>query len=106
VNKTDPLVDAFKKQGDNRTALEDDLRKNIKDLDDTLKNQLEDIAAGLDAQLKTLKAALDNEKAEREAGDKSLGNLIKELPNLLAPYADELKGHANLCSTNPFSINY
>jgi len=37
-NKTDPLDDAIKKAGGNRKALEDDLRKAIKDLEDTWKN--------------------------------------------------------------------
>jgi len=106
ANNAGPLVDAFKKEGGNRKALEDDLRKDIKGLDDTLKNQLEDTAAELDTQLKTLKAALDKEKAQREAGDKSLGDLNKELQHMLESYADELAYHANLCSTNPFSNNY
>jgi len=98
VNKTDHLVDANKKEGDTRKALEDDSRTGIKDLDCALKNQLEYTATGLDTQLTTLKAVLDKEKAELDAGDKSLGDLTKEPKTLWDPYTDELKYHAN-----PFS---
>jgi len=93
-NKTDPLADAIKKEGDIRKALEDDLRKAINDIEDTWKHQLNDTAAGLNAQLKTLKAALDKEKVERDTGDNRLGDLIKELQAMLEPYADELRAHA------------
>jgi len=93
--KIDPLVDAIKKEGDDRKALEDDLRKAIKDLEDALKQRLMDTATAIDAQLKALKIALDKEKADRDAGDKSLGDLIKKLQKLVEPYADELKDLAN-----------
>jgi len=93
--KIDPLADSIKKEGDNRKALEDDLRKALKDLEDALKNQMKDGDAALDAQLKALKAALDKEKVDRDAGDKSLGDLIKKLQKLVEPYADELKDLAN-----------
>jgi len=93
--KIEPLVDAIKKEGENRKALEDDLRKALKDLEDSLKNMMKDGDAANDAQIKALRAALDKEKVDRDAGDKSLGDLIKKLQKLVDPYADELKDLAN-----------
>jgi len=95
TKKLDPLADSIKKEGDNRKLLEDELRKALKDLEDSLKNQMRDRDAGVDAQIKALKGAIDKEKADRDAGDKDLADIIKKLQKLVEPYADELKDLAN-----------
>jgi chromosome segregation ATPase len=93
--KIDPLLDAIKKEGENRKALEDDLRKALKDLEDALKNAMKDREVAVDAQLKAIKAALEKEKVDRDAGDKNLSDLLKKLQKVVEPYADELKDLAN-----------